>query len=590
MKKFNLLTLATLVVALLFTPSAHAESLSVNFENPPYTVGNINGQDGWSSTGLFDQGVVSSPVISGTQSFRISNAVTSGSFGDQTFSKSLTNEAGETSAQNGGMSGGTRQSYFEASWDFKSTSPSSEQPGLAVVASPDRGDGARMSWVQMKDMPTGIEVNFFDYQSGAPDTGSGAGFVLTNVASGLSRSATHTIKITMQFVDGAGNDIVKVYVDGVLMHTGESWEDYFREQELTDTRTVDSILFRVSGTAVPANLGNGFLIDNLSLLSGPSTVKVTINKFVEGTTATSVTANSSDFPMSATWNAANIGAGTGSYVLGVVGHNTANAYEAVTSDMTVGADYSTNEVTGGAVVGATCSTGQPFALTGYTTGDTFSAAQLATPSLTVPSFTNLVSNKYVIVWNEECPTPTPTVTVTPTPDPYALPVACAATGYTYGAPILGTNGANSINGTSGNDLIFALGGTDIVNGGGGNDCIVGGTGSDTLRGGNGKDVLLGEDGADSLDGGNHEDQLYGGDGTDSLGGGNESDMLFGQNGNDSLDGGNGNDTLRGGDGNDSMRGANGMDSLDGEVGNDSANGGSGNQDSCTAESTSACEL
>lgn len=179
---------------------------------------------------------------------------------------------------------------------------------------------------------------------------------------------------------------------------------------------------------------------------------------------------------------------------------------------------------------------------------------------------------------------------TPTPDPYTLPVACAETGYTYGSPIIGTDESNSINGTSGNDLIFALGGSDIVNGGGGNDCIVGGSGSDTLRGGNGKDVLLGEDGTDSLDGGNHEDKLYGGDGADSLKGGNESDMLFGQNGNDSLDGGNGNDTLLGGDGNDSMRGANGMDSLDGEIGNDSANGGSGNQDSCTAESESACEL
>ena len=590
MKKFNLISLATLVVALLFTPIAHAESLSINFENPPYVVGNINGQDGWSSIGPFDQGVVTSPVISGTQSFRISNAVTSGSFGDQTFSKSLSNEAGETSAQNGGVSGGARQTYFEASWDFKSTSPSSEQPGLAVVASPDRGDGARMSWVQMKDMPSGLEVNFFDYQSGAPDTGSGPGFVLTNVASGLSRGTTHTIKITMQFVDGTGNDIVKVYVDSVLKHTGESWEDYFREQELTNTRTVDSILFRVGGTAAPATAGNGFLIDNLSLFSGPSTVKVTINKFVEGSMATALTANSSSFPMNATWNAINIGAGNGSYVLGTTGHNSANSYEAITSDMTVGADYSTNEVTGGSVVGASCSTGQPFALLGYTTGDTFLAAQGGVISPTIPSFTNIVSNKYVIVWNEECETPTPTVTVTPTPNPYALPVACAATGYIYGAPIIGTNGSNSINGTNGNDLIFALGGNDIVNGGGGNDCIVGGAGSDTLRGGNGKDVLLGEDGADTLDGGNNEDKLYGGDGTDSLNGGNESDMLFGENGNDSLDGGNGNDTLLGGDGNDSMRGGNGTDSLNGEGGNDSANGGSGNQDSCTAESETACEL
>ena len=41
--------------------------------------------------------------------------------------------------------------------------PSSEQAGLSVVASPDRGDCARMSWIQMKDLPGGLQVNFYDY-------------------------------------------------------------------------------------------------------------------------------------------------------------------------------------------------------------------------------------------------------------------------------------------------------------------------------------------------------------------------------------------------------------------------------------------
>ena len=58
----------------------------------------------------------------------------------------------------------------------------------------------------MTDTPTGLAVNFSDYQDGA--------FVQTTVASGLDRSLTHTIKLTMFFVDGAANDIVKVYVDG----------------------------------------------------------------------------------------------------------------------------------------------------------------------------------------------------------------------------------------------------------------------------------------------------------------------------------------------------------------------------------------
>src|SRR5688572_4536339 len=238
MKTFLAVGLAAAIAA-----PASADSLDINFENPPYTTGIIHGQDGWSASGsagsgcaMYDVGVVPNtygyPSFGG-QSLRDSNAVTSGCFGDQTFSKSLIDEAGETSAQGGGMSGGLRQTHFEAQWSFASTVPGAEQPGLSVVASPDRGDGARMSWVQMTDTPSGLEVNFFDYQSGAVETGCvlGSNFILTNVASGLSRTVPHTIKITMQFVDGPANDVVKVYVDGVLGHTGTSWEDYFRECE-----------------------------------------------------------------------------------------------------------------------------------------------------------------------------------------------------------------------------------------------------------------------------------------------------------------------------------------------------------------------
>jgi len=69
----------------------------------------------------------------------------------------------------------------------------------------------------------------------------------------------------MQFVEGPANDIVKVSVDGVLVHTGTSWEDYFRNEERNPTRTVSRVLFRTGGTAAPATAGKGFLIDNLSL-------------------------------------------------------------------------------------------------------------------------------------------------------------------------------------------------------------------------------------------------------------------------------------------------------------------------------------
>ena len=265
---FSICLLGSPVVAL-------ASSTSIDFES--YAIGTIHNQDGWSSSGaagsgcaVYDHAVVAAASYGyasfGSRSLRISNAVTSGCFGDQTFSKSLTDEAGETTATNAGLSGGTRKTHFEAQWDFASTTPAAEQVGLSVVASPDRGDGSRMSWVQMTDTPTGLAVNFFDVQ-GTTDPANFVG--PTPVETGLDRTAPHTIKITIDFIDGPSNDIVRVYVDGNLRLTGTTWENYYEfdseAQPEGGPRTVDSILFRTGGIAMPALAGYGFLIDNLSL-------------------------------------------------------------------------------------------------------------------------------------------------------------------------------------------------------------------------------------------------------------------------------------------------------------------------------------
>ncbi|MEZ4511875.1 MAG: calcium-binding protein [Chloroflexota bacterium] len=269
MKPKTILTYTFIVTAMLLALSSIVSADLSNIDFESYSNGTINNQDGWSSFGaagsgcaVYDHAVVDNTygyASFGSRSLRISNAVTSGCFGDQTFSKSLADEAGESTAGNGGFSGGTRHASFAAQWDFASTKPNEEQTGLSVVASPDRGDGARMSWIQMADTPSGLEVNFYDYQTAVPD------FIFTNVASGLDRTIPHTIRIEMEFVEGTANDIVRVYVDGVLGHTGTSWEDYFRDVEGNPTRTVDSILFRTAGTAAPGTAGYGFLIDNLTL-------------------------------------------------------------------------------------------------------------------------------------------------------------------------------------------------------------------------------------------------------------------------------------------------------------------------------------
>jgi uncharacterized repeat protein (TIGR01451 family) len=288
---FNLFASAVLIGGVMVLPAALtlADTNTITFEPPTYVPGSIDGQDGWGGSGgpinpLIDQAVVANsgaPATFDTQSFRMSNAYgPDGAFGAWPFSPSLTNEAGESGALNGGFSSGTRQARFEAEWSFASTVPGSEQAGLQVAASPDRGDGARMSFIRMKDTSTGLAVDFIDYQDNAPLGSIGnetAGcatednFVTTPVATGLDRTRPHTIKLTMDLLDGPHNDIVNVYVDGTLSHTGTSWEDYFRWCEATgQSRTVDSLLFRASGTSTGAGtLGNGFLFDNVSYLSGP---------------------------------------------------------------------------------------------------------------------------------------------------------------------------------------------------------------------------------------------------------------------------------------------------------------------------------
>jgi hypothetical protein len=270
-------------LSMLLTSAAHADTAGINFES--YSAGVIDGQDGWSATGsagsgcaAYDEEVVNNvtaPASFGTKSFRISNAVTSGCFSDQAFSKSLAQAAGESGAEGGAYSSAPFNPYYEAQFDLASTVPGAQQTGLSMSVSPDRGDGARMSYLRFEDQADGIHVLFDDYQDKAPfggvvgDSNGCDGvddFVETDIVT-LDRSVAHTIKFAMAFIDGPRNDVVRVYIDGNLKHTGTSWEDYFRYCEGNQTRTVDSLLFRVGGTAVPANDGNGYLVDNLNLVS-----------------------------------------------------------------------------------------------------------------------------------------------------------------------------------------------------------------------------------------------------------------------------------------------------------------------------------
>ncbi|MEP6978055.1 MAG: hypothetical protein ABI948_08380 [Thermoleophilia bacterium] len=252
-------------VSALFAAAAKADSIGpITFE-PPYVLGDIGGQQDWMKLNpLFDvkvASVSSYPAASGygfgTQSLRLSDAYTSGTFGDQTFSPGLSSPAGETGA-----------SHFDASLSI-GTALATEQIGLHTSVSPDDGNGARMSYLRFEDQSNGVHVFFDDVTDPGP-LGIVANFNETDIAT-LSRTTSHTARFSIDFKPGPGNDVVKIYIDGALKITGTTWEDYYRYDpeaagSLNQVPPTRKLIFRESGTPNP-NLGKGFLVDGVSLSS-----------------------------------------------------------------------------------------------------------------------------------------------------------------------------------------------------------------------------------------------------------------------------------------------------------------------------------
>lgn len=111
---------------------------------------------------------------------------------------------------------------------------------------------------------------------------------------------------------------------------------------------------------------------------------------------------------------------------------------------------------------------------------------------------------------------------------------------------VGTAAADTIIGTTGNDIVVAKGGADTVRTLGGNDVVCAGGGNDTVKTGAGKDATFGNGGNDILllgggvdrgFGNGGADEIHGGGGNDILGGGGGTDQVLGEAGRDRLSGG-----------------------------------------------------
>jgi hypothetical protein len=157
----------------------------------------------------------------------------------------------------------------------------------------------------------------------------------------------------------------------------------------------------VGGTWYPGTIMN---FTTAAATTPPTSVQVHLYNYVDGVQATSISANGGSFPMLTTYNDTNVGSATNApFTLNPTGWTAGDiAYEASTGARTPGSSASFSEDTSGALVGTACSLGDPYALVGYTSGSTLALAQAATPTTTPPSFTNMVNDEYVIVWNNDC--------------------------------------------------------------------------------------------------------------------------------------------------------------------------------------------
>ncbi|WP_460164569.1 peroxidase family protein [Pseudomonas sp. S2_F03] len=114
-------------------------------------------------------------------------------------------------------------------------------------------------------------------------------------------------------------------------------------------------------------------------------------------------------------------------------------------------------------------------------------------------------------------------------------------------------------GTNGADILIASEGDDTVWGDGGNDRIEGGDGNDQLRGGTGDDIITDTGGDDNIQGGDGNDVLHGGNGINLIIGGFGNDFIVtGEDASEAI-GGQGNDFILGSKANEQDMGNEGDD-------------------------------
>ncbi len=299
MKSITRMAAATTLALLL---AGMAQAYQTDFEG--FSLGPINGQEGWTTEDSFgnDPTDAGKPVDfdeavivegDGNKAWRISDAYTYTEYAFQPCTPTTDEVAGEpgsylyndygddhTNPNNPPLAGSPAATpYFYAAFDIKSAT-GTPQTGLGLSLSPTaKQSTVRNGYLGISDNGVdGIDIWFYGTGSVSDPWGQFGGDDYTQVADSLSYDDYHRVEMLIQFVDGLqdvggeqfGNDIVQVFIDGDLKHTGTTWESYYAgPAEGPREQAVDSLMFRNAGGADIGNLGGGFLFDNVEISNVP---------------------------------------------------------------------------------------------------------------------------------------------------------------------------------------------------------------------------------------------------------------------------------------------------------------------------------
>jgi hypothetical protein len=225
----------------------------------------INGQNGWTSSGGFDEQVryLGSAAQAGSNVWNLSNRISSGTYGNQPLSPQLSESAGESTVRSAG--GGDA---MEVVFWVRPLSSSADGSAITLSLSPTGGD--RQTYLRIEnnlDANGGNQIRVIDYL-GVAHTNDYRTFV---TATEISRTAWTKVRMSMETPDGGSNDVFQVFLNDQLAGTYSTWEDYHTWSLGGNavTEAANRLMFRVSvpPSAIDASFADtdaqGFVFDNL---------------------------------------------------------------------------------------------------------------------------------------------------------------------------------------------------------------------------------------------------------------------------------------------------------------------------------------